>query len=110
MNRKYRKTVIAGNWKMNQLVSGVKPFMEELKKELPQNKQCDIVLCTPAVMIPAMVKAGKDCKVAAGGQDVSKYEKGAYTGEVSADQLLDAGAKYCIVFVFMYSSVSIGER
>ena len=44
MNRKYRKTVIAGNWKMNQLASTIKPFMEELKKELPQNKQCDIVL------------------------------------------------------------------
>ena len=97
MNRKYRKTVIAGNWKMNQLASGIKPFMEQLKPELPQPKPCEIVLCTPAVMIPAMIKAGKDCKVAAGGEDVSKYEKGAYTGEVSADQLADIGAKYCIV-------------
>ena len=97
MNRKYRKTVIAGNWKMNQLVSGVKPFMEELKENLPRTRSCDVVLCTPAVMIPAMVKAGKDCRVAAGGEDVSKFEKGAYTGEISADMLADAGAKYCIV-------------
>ena len=97
MNRKYRKTVIAGNWKMNQLVSGVKPFMEELKENLPKTRRCDVVLCTPAVMIPTMVKAGKDCRVAAGGEDVSKYEKGAYTGEISADMLADAGAKYCIV-------------
>ena len=97
MNRKYRKTVIAGNWKMNMLASGIKPFMEELKLALPKTRTCDIVLCTPAVMIPAMVKAGKEAKVAAGGQDVSKYEKGAYTGEISADQLADVGAKYCIV-------------
>ena len=97
MNRKYRKTVIAGNWKMNQLVSGVKPFMEELKENLPKSRSCDVVLCTPAVMLPTMVKAGKDCRVAAGGEDVSKYEKGAYTGEISADMLADAGAKYCIV-------------
>ena len=97
MNRKYRKTVIAGNWKMNQLVSGVKPFMEELKENLPKTRSCDVVLCTPAVMIPAMVKAGKDCRVAAGGEDVSKFEKGAYTGEISADMLADVGAKYCIV-------------
>ena len=97
MNRKYRKTVIAGNWKMNQLVSGVKPFMEELKENLPKTRSCDVVLCTPAVMIPTMVKAGKDCRVAAGGEDVSNYEKGAYTGEISADMLADAGAKYCIV-------------
>lgn len=97
MNRKYRKTVIAGNWKMNQLNSGVKPFIEELKANMPKARNCDVVLCTPAVMIQAMVRAGKDCRVAAGGQDVSKFEKGAYTGEISADMLVDVGAKYCIV-------------
>ncbi len=97
MNRKYRRTIIAGNWKMNMLASSVKPFMEELKENMAKTKTCDVVLCTPAVMIPAMVKAGKELKVAAGGQDVSKYEKGAYTGEISASQLADVGAKYCIV-------------
>ena len=97
MNRKYRKTVIAGNWKMNMLASEVKPFIEQLKAELPKTRACDVVLCTPAVMIPAMVKAGKEVKAAAGGQDVSKFEKGAYTGEISASQLADIGAKYCIV-------------
>ncbi len=97
MNRKYRKTVIAGNWKMNMLASEIKPFMEQLKENMPKARACDVVLCVPAVMLPAMVKAGKDCKVAAGGEDVSKYAKGAYTGEVSADQLADVGAKYCIV-------------
>ena len=97
MNRKYRKTVIAGNWKMNMLASEIKPFIEQLKENMPKNRPCDVVLCTPAVMIPAMLKAGKDCKVAVGAQDVSKHEKGAYTGEVSASQLADIGAKYCIV-------------
>ena len=97
MNRKYRKTVIAGNWKMNMLASEIKPFMEQLKENLPKTRACDVVLCTPAPLLPAMIKAGKDCRVAAGGQDVSKYEKGAYTGEVSAAQLADIGAKYCIV-------------
>jgi len=97
MNRKYRKTIIAGNWKMNMLASSVKPFIEELKANMPKSKTCDVVLCTPAVMIPAMVKAGKELKIAAGGQDVSKYEKGAYTGEIAANQLSDIGAKYCII-------------
>ena len=97
MNRKYRKTVIAGNWKMNMLASEIKPFMEELKANLPKARTCETVLCVPGVMVPAMVKAGKDCKVAAGGEDVSSFEKGAYTGEVSASQLADVGAKYCIV-------------
>ncbi|MCQ2558401.1 MAG: triose-phosphate isomerase [Oscillospiraceae bacterium] len=97
MNRKYRKTIIAGNWKMNMLASEIKGFMEQLKENMPASRNCDVVLCTPAVMIPAMAKAGKDCKVYAGGQDVSKYEKGAYTGEISAAQLADVGAKYCVV-------------
>ena len=97
MNRKYRKTVIAGNWKMNMLASEIKPFMEQLKENLPKTRTCEMVLCTPAVMLPMMLKAGKDCKVAAGGQDVSKFDKGAYTGEISAAQLSDVGAKYCIV-------------
>ena len=97
MNRKYRKTIIAGNWKMNMLASEIKPFIEQLKENLPKARACEVVLCTPAVMIPAMVRAGKECKVAAGGEDVSCFDKGAYTGEISAAQLADVGAKYCIV-------------
>ena len=97
MNKRYRKAIIAGNWKMNMLASEVKPFIEALKTNMSKSKSCDVVLCTPAVMIPAMARYGKELKIAAGGQDVSKYEKGAYTGEVSASQLSDVGAKYCIV-------------
>lgn len=97
MNKKYRKTVIAGNWKMNMTASAVKPFIEELKAELPKTKTCETVLCVPGVIIPAMLRAGKDAKIGVGGQDVSKYEKGAYTGEVSAEMLEDLGVKYCIV-------------
>ena len=97
MNKKYRKTVIAGNWKMNMTASAVKPFIEELKAELPKTKTCETVLCVPGVIIPAMLRSGKDAKIGVGGQDVSKYEKGAYTGEVSAEMLEDLGVKYCIV-------------
>ncbi len=97
MNTRYRKTIIAGNWKMNMLISDIKPFIDEIKPLLPRTKACETVLCVPAVNIAAMLKAGKDAKIAVGAQDVSKYEKGAYTGEVSASQLADAGVKYCIV-------------
>ena len=97
MNRKYRKTVIAGNWKMNMCASEVKPFMDQLKTQLPKSRVCEVALCVPALLIPAMLRAGKEAKVSVGGQDVSKYEKGAYTGEISATQLADIGAKYCIV-------------
>ena len=97
MNTNYRKTLIAGNWKMNMLVSDVKPFIDEIKPLIPKVKSCETVLCVPAVNIAAMLKAGKEAKIAVGAQDVSKYEKGAYTGEISASQLSDAGVKYCIV-------------
>ena len=97
MNRKYRKTIIAGNWKMNMLASSVKPFIEDLKPLMPKNKVCDVVLCTASVLVPAVVKASKDSRVIAGAQDVSAHDKGAFTGEVSASQLADIGVKYCIV-------------
>lgn len=97
MNRKYRKTVIAGNWKMNILPSEVKPYAELLKAAAGRVKFCDIVICAPAVVIPAAVKAFKDTRISIGAQDVSEHDAGAYTGEVSAAQLKDAGAKYVII-------------
>ena len=51
MNTKYRKTIIAGNWKMNMLSSDVKPFIEELKPLMPKIKSCETVLCVPAVNV-----------------------------------------------------------
>ncbi len=97
MNRKYRKTIIAGNWKMNMTASEIKPFMDELKAALPRTKTCETVLCVSAPLIPAALRASREARVSVGTQDVSKYEKGAYTGEVSADMLSDLGTKYCIV-------------
>ena len=97
MNTKYRKTVIAGNWKMNMTASEVRPFVEELKAAMPKLKGCETVLCVPAVNIPAMLRWGKDAKIACGAEDVSANEKGAYTGEIAANMLADLGVKYCIV-------------
>lgn len=97
MNTKYRKAIIAGNWKMNMLASDIKPFIEELKANLPETKTCDTILCVPAVNIPTMLKCGKDAKVSCGAQDVSEHDKGAYTGDISAAMLADLNVKYCIV-------------
>ncbi len=97
MNRKYRKTIIAGNWKMNMVASEVKAYADELKAAMPKTRACETILCVPAPLIPAVTKAGRDARIAVAAQDVSKYEKGAYTGEVSADMLADLGVKYCIV-------------
>jgi len=97
MNRKYRKTIIAGNWKMNKVPSEVKPFAEELKTLSPRAKWCETVVCVPFVQIPAAVKAFKDSRVAVGAENLNENSKGAYTGEVSAEMLVDLGVKYVII-------------
>ena len=97
MNRKYRKTIIAGNWKMNMVASQVKPFADELKGLNPRPKWCETVVCVPFVNVPAAIKAFKDSRVAIGAENLNENAKGAYTGEVSADMLADLGVKYVII-------------
>ena len=97
MNRRYRKTIIAGNWKMNKTASETKKFAEELKRLLPRAKWCDVVVCVPAVNISAAIKALKDLRVTVGAENVFYEKSGAYTGEVSADMLKDLGVKYVII-------------
>ena len=97
MNRKYRKALIAGNWKMNMLPSEAKGFVEQLKSQLPRHKTCDIAICAPYVVMPALMRAAKDCRIGMGAQNVSEHDSGAYTGEVSGAQLKDLGTKYVII-------------
>ena len=97
MNRRYRKTIIAGNWKMNKTATETKKFAEELKALLPKAKWCDIVVCVPTANISTAIKAFKDARVSVGAQNVFYEKSGAYTGEVSADMLKDLGVKYVII-------------
>ena len=97
MNRKYRKTVIAGNWKMNKTPSQTKEFMQELRAMLPKGRWCDIALCVPAVCIPAAVRAMRETRVGIGAENCNANASGAYTGEISTEMLVDAGCKYVII-------------
>ena len=97
MNRRYRKTVIAGNWKMNMTATETKKFAEEIKKIMPRAKWCETLICVPACNISTALKAFKDLRISVGAENVYFEEKGAYTGEVSADMLRDLGVKYVIV-------------
>ena len=97
MNRRYRKTIIAGNWKMNKTASETKQFAEELKAILPKAKWCDVLVCVPSVNIPAAIRAFKDMRVSVGAENLFYEKSGAYTGEVSADMLKDLGVKYVII-------------
>ena len=97
MNRKYRKTVIAGNWKMNKTPSETKEFMQQLKAILPKGRWCDIALCVPAVCIPAAVRAMRETRVGIGAENCNANASGAYTGEIAVNMLTDAGCKYVII-------------
>ena len=97
MNRKYRKTIIAGNWKMNKTPSETKEFMTALKGMLPRGRWCDIALCVPAVCIPAAVRAVRETRVGIGAENCNANPSGAYTGEIATNMLVDAGCKYVII-------------
>ena len=97
MNRRYRKTVIAGNWKMNMTATETRKFAEELKRIMPRAKWCDTVICVPACNITAAGKAFKELRISVGAENLYFEEKGAYTGEISAAMLRDLGVKYVIV-------------
>ena len=97
MNRRYRKTIIAGNWKMNKTLTETRAFAEEFKPLLGKPKWCEVVLCVPSVNIPAAIRLFKDTRVAIGAQNVHFAENGAYTGEVSAEMLKELGVKYVII-------------
>lgn len=97
MNRRYRKTIIAGNWKMNKTASEGKALLEELKASAARVKWCEVVVCVPFVDIPMAIRALKDTRIAVGAQNVHQESSGAFTGEVSADMLKDLGVKYVII-------------
>ena len=97
MNRKYRKTVIAGNWKMNKTPTETKAFMTEFKTIMPRGRWCDVALCVPAVCIPAAVRTMRETRFGIGAENCNANASGAYTGEIAANMLLDAGCKYVIL-------------
>ncbi|MCQ2431542.1 MAG: triose-phosphate isomerase [Clostridia bacterium] len=96
MDKNFRRTVIAGNWKMNMTPTATAAFMKELAPKVA-GADCDVVLCVPAIDIPAAVEATKGTNIHVGAENVHFKESGAYTGEISADMLVDAGVEYVII-------------
>ncbi len=92
------KPLVAGNWKMNGLraelaiaVAVAKGYDAELRHAV------DLAICPPATLHFAMTAALIGSRIATGGQDCSSQSSGAFTGEISAGMLSDAGASYAIV-------------
>jgi triosephosphate isomerase (TIM) len=89
-----RRKLIAGNWKMHGLSSDIAEI-EEIARASKDYPQVDVALCVPAILIERAARAVPGFAI--GGQDVHQAEKGAHTGCISAQMLLDAGAVLTIV-------------
>ncbi len=90
--------LVAGNWKMNGLggsLSEITAVDHSLQSGL--DAECDVLVCVPATLLYRAHQVAMSGAVAVGGQDCHAFEKGAHTGDVSAEMLKDCGATHVIV-------------
>ena len=92
-----RRTVIAGNWKMNMTPAATRAFIADLAPRVAGLDGCDIVLCVPFVDIAPAVEAAQGTNIRIGAENVHFAPSGAYTGEISAEMLCAVGAEYVVV-------------
>ena len=92
-----RKPIIAGNWKMNNTKAEAEELLTALKPLVKDVKGVDIVVCVPFTDIEKVKKLVKGSKIRVGAQNVSWADKGAFTGEISAAMLIEAGAEYVVI-------------
>ena len=91
-----RRRIIAGNWKMNMTPSEAKALCATLK-DLVVNDAVDVVYCVPAIDITTVAEAVKGTNVHVGAENFYIEDKGAFTGEISAPMLKEAGVEYIII-------------
>jgi len=91
-----RKRIVAGNWKMNKNVQEAVELAENIK-EKHTNFDVDVVLCAPFTNLYAVHSVIKDTPIALGSQNIFWEDKGAFTGEISADMLKSVGCQFAII-------------
>ena len=95
---KMRKKIVAGNWKMNlNLQEGVALAKEINEAMTAEKPNCDVVICTPFIHLASVAKELNASSVGLGAENCADKEKGAYTGEVSAEMVKSTGAQYVIL-------------
>jgi triosephosphate isomerase len=92
-----RRRVIAGNWKMFKTLAETRAFFSAFTPLVSATSYCDIVVAPPFTAISTAAEAAKGTNIAISGQNVSWSKEGAFTGEVSAIMLAEAGCRYVIV-------------
>ena len=98
IKKNMRKKIVAGNWKMNlNLQEGV-ALAKELNEALAADKpNCDVVICTPFIHLASVAKELEGSVIGLGAENCADKEKGAFTGEVSAEMIKSTGAQYVIL-------------
>ncbi|MBK7150136.1 MAG: triose-phosphate isomerase [Bacteroidetes bacterium] len=91
-----RKKIVAGNWKMNMDLEMAAAWLSKLGVEMEQ-VDCDVILFPSFVLLPDMMDLYEGGKLTFGAQNCSHHEGGAYTGEVSASQLVSIGVDYVLI-------------
>ena len=91
-----RKTLAAGNWKMNKTPSEAVAFLNELKESVKDAKN-DVLVCVPFTALAGAVEAVKGTNISVGAENMDYHDSGAYTGEVSADMLKDLGVSHVVI-------------
>ena len=92
-----RRTIIAGNWKLNKNISEAIELANGIKRQVYQVDSLDIVLCPVFTSLYPVAEVITNSNIELGAQDVYWQEKGAFTGEVAPLMLKDAGCKYVII-------------
>lgn len=91
-----RKTLIAGNWKLNGSISSITELVRGVSSGL-QSLNCEMAVCAPYPYLQMVSEQLESSRLKVAAQDVSEHDSGAFTGEVSAEMLLDFGCSYALV-------------
>lgn len=91
------KPIIAANWKMHKTIPEAVSFAKQLKEEFSEPGNVDIVIAPPFTALSPVMKVLKDSPIHISAQNMHWEEKGAYTGEISATMLVDAGCEFVII-------------
>ena len=99
LNKKnMRKKIVAGNWKMNMNLQEGVALAKELNEALTAEKpNCDVIICTPFIHLASVAQILDKDVIGLGAENCADKEKGAYTGEVSAEMVKSTGAQYVIL-------------
>ena len=96
--KKMRKKIVAGNWKMNMNLQDGVALAKEINEALVADKpNCDVVICTPFIHLASVANVLDSSVVGLGAENCADKVKGAYTGEVSAEMVKSTGAQYVIL-------------